>query len=421
MDKCSNEILGLIFEELFLDETATSKDLANCALVSKRFNAAADPFLYRGLRLRVDEAVESELDKSPDTTLKPETLELFARMKRMIPEFHKRANVVHGIEYSRGAAKHLDLGPPERFFADHVLPFNKIRRLALYTAWAGASYKGCTWIEIIKGISHVVVSNPHLEQILVMHKPEPKDYSEDFDLGPVREILEKGSVARVRHVCIEFMLGNYDEPEEDTWTLTEHMMTVLEGSSGSISRLLLDYTVRSGGSSAEQSQKAPRKLWNLPNLQELRVHFLGKTTAPLTEMFNLETLSKVDKFYFQSFVCQYFDEVVENFSSLLNVREVTVIILKINHWVQHLTMPVFSRIHGMIGCYNATAALARVLRRLERTHFNTEQNDGHVAIMDYTIARSLRLGIVPRVDVVQTFGHVTEQRYPYLMVGHHVP
>ncbi|KAK6506181.1 hypothetical protein TWF506_011102 [Arthrobotrys conoides] len=416
MEKCPNELIGLFLEEPSLKK----KDLANFARVSRRFQKIADRVLYRTLGIDIDPIPYPGNDMVPPV---PEPK--LARFRRMVQAFHTKKEHVRALAYSHTSAKYLTLGPNERLFKNYLSRFNRIRRFAMYTFGDGPQY--FPWVEILKGISGILVSNPNLEELVIVHKPNTEELSQDLDMGSIQKILRQGTVVKLKVLTLQFILAGWaHEIREDTWGLTDNVMTVLEGCTNNIMQFLLDYVVPAEGTLKKPPKGTRRRLWSLPGLRYLAINFIGRTVAPLSDIFDTASLSNVYGFHFLSPICQDFEEMTKNLSLLVRLKEIHIHILNVNNWVPPFLlggeeMPVY----GEEDCRKATELLIVSFKALGLVSFFAELpgRDG-VLLMTYLVQRVPRQVFdnfeLPAYAVAtQVWSQVEE--IGCLGIGHHMP
>ncbi|KAK6331920.1 hypothetical protein TWF718_002458 [Orbilia javanica] len=430
MEKCPNEVIGLFIEDPSLDK----KDIANFALVSRRFKKIADRVLYRVLKINIDPLSikpKDYLDTEPtaypgaEITIPNSTL---IRIKKMIKTFHENASYVRTITYCHESAKYLGFGPDDKLFAEHFAPFHRLYKLVLDACADNPPH--FPWVELLKGLSHLLVSNPNLKHLTIMHKPSEVELSQDVDFTCINEVLRQGTVVELKYFALEyFITESIDEPQEGTWGLTEHMITILEGCTDNLVALLLDYVVPLGGVVAGGSQGNTRKVWSLPSLECLVIHYLGKTVGPLSDICDAASLSNVKDFRFLSPICQKFGEVVANLRLLVKVERMNIHILNLHNWAHPLDLLVAGDelpVYNEMACFLAAKSLGWELETLQSVSFVCDLLDPYgVLLLTYDIKHfktfTDKKPIVPAaVFAIESRHEVTEDRR-YLGVGNHLP
>ncbi|KAF3292817.1 hypothetical protein TWF132_005185 [Orbilia oligospora] len=393
MEKCPNELIGLFLEDPSLD----NKDLANCALVSRRFRIIADRVLYRTLPIAIDVDPIPYLDddvepNAPDSST-------VTKFRNMIQVFEKKGSYVRNLSYNHTSAQVLDLGSDEKLFKDHFVFFNRIQRLALYTFGDGAQY--FSWFEILKGISGILVSNPNLKELVVVHKPSAEELSQEVDLDCIHEILRQGTVVQLTSLTVQFILKGWaHEARDDSWNLTDSFMTMLDGCTDHIMHFLL---------------------------KNLGINFVGKDVAPLSDILDPETLGSVEIFHFLSPLHQDLEELAENLSSLVHVKEMHIHVLNIKNWVPPFLlsgeeMPSYNR----EGCRMVTELLIMALKELHAVTYAVElpAREG-VLLLAYLVERVPKKDFesfeLPAYALAIDFWGWTTDDIGYLGIGHHIP
>ncbi|EGX46951.1 hypothetical protein AOL_s00097g377 [Orbilia oligospora ATCC 24927] len=420
MEKCPNELIGLFLE----DSSLNNEDLANCALVSRRFRIIADRVLYRTLPIAIDIDPIPYLDDDMEPTA-PDSSTV-TKFRKMIQVFKKKGSYVRNLSYNHTSAQALDLGSDENLFKDHFVFFNRIQRLALYTFGDGAQY--FSWFEILKGISGILVSNPNLKELVVVHKPSAEELSQEMDLDCIHEILRQGTVVQLTLLTVQFILKGWaHEARGDSWNLTDSFMTMLDGCTDDIMHFLFDYVVPPDGTQAGEQTGTRRRLWSLPSLKNLGINFVGKEVAPLSDILDLETLGSVEAFHFLSPLRQDLEELADNLSSLVQVKEMHIHVLNINNWVPPFllsgeAMPSYNR----EGCRMVTELLIMALKELNSVTYAVElpAREG-VLLLAYLVERVPKQVFesfeLPAYALAVDFWGWTTDDIGYLGIGHHIP